>query len=91
MSVSYDWHNSQHFVEICVSGHDGQSRKFRIVGLSDYNISEDFHAMYIEQCTLTVEAGRVYLSLDPYLEGIESEQDNFTFKGTEILALAAEP
>jgi len=88
VSVNYDWHCSQHFVDISVSWHDGKSRSFRIVGLSDYNISEDFRAMYVEQCTLTIEADRVYLSLDPYLEGTESERDNFTFTGTEILAMS---
>ena len=88
LSVSYDWQRSKHSVDICVAKDDGPSRTYRITGLSDYNISENFLAMYIEQCTLTIEAGRVYLSLDPHLEGTESERDNFTFTGSEIGAVA---
>jgi hypothetical protein len=90
VSVSYDWHSSEHIVDIGVSGHDGVAQFFRIVGLSNYCISEDFRAMYIEHCTLTSEPGRVYLSLDPYMEGTESERDNYIFVGTQILVSATE-
>ena len=84
VSVSYDWQQSMHFAEVKVSGHDGQTQTYRVSGLSGVNVREDFAAMHIEQCTLTLMPGRVYLSLDPFIEGTESERDNFAFTGAEI-------
>jgi hypothetical protein len=57
---------------------------FRIAGLSQLEVSDDFTSRYVEFCTLIRSPGRVYLSLDPYEEGIESGRDNFSFVGQEI-------
>jgi predicted metal-binding protein len=82
--VSYDWEHAMHFAEIRVSGREGASQTYRINRLSELNICEDFGAMHVSQCTLIIQPGRVYLSLDPYTEGAESERDNYTFTGAEI-------
>ena len=62
---------------------------FRITGLSQLEVSDDFKSMYVAFCTLIRSPGRVYLSLDPYEEGIESERDNFSFVGQEIAQIGA--
>ena len=63
-------------------------RVYRISSLSEFKLSEDFrHSMEVAFCTLIIDTGRVYLSLDPYTEGSESKKDNFTFTGRDILVL----
>jgi len=32
---------------------------------------------------------RIYLSLDPYEEGVESDRDNFSFVGSDITTLGS--
>lgn len=87
LTIGYDWRTARHFAELEVAGEAQTSDKFRISGLSDYNISEDFRTQYISQCTLRVDSGGIYLSLDPYTEGSPSDNDNYTFTGTEIRAI----
>ena len=87
LTVGYDWQTSKHFVEISLAAEGHVTQTFRIEGLSDYSISEDFGAQYISQCTFINIPGRVYLSLDPYIEGTEGERDNYTFVGSSIALL----
>jgi hypothetical protein len=83
--IGFDWETDAHFAEIGVSSQDGESPTiYRISGLSEYNISDDFRDRYISFCTLLIGADRVYLSLDPCDEGTESDQDNYTFTGRAI-------
>jgi hypothetical protein len=84
--IGYSWESSAHYAEICVSNERSPSRKFRIIGLTSYSINEDFSARYIEQCTLIATSDRVYLSLDPHTEDKESDLDNYSFVGKEIVA-----
>jgi hypothetical protein len=86
-SVSYDWETETHTVDITVRSDNGKLDRYRIKALSELNISEDFGAPHIAFCSLIDSPGRVYLSLDPFTEGIESERDNFTFVGGEIMTL----
>jgi hypothetical protein len=42
----------------------------------------------IEFCSLITGSGRrIYLSFDPFTEGVESDRDNFSFVGREIIKL----
>jgi hypothetical protein len=84
ITISYDWQQSEHSADICVTDHSGVILKYQIAGLVSYDIFEDFQAMHISQCTLLVDVDRVYLSLDPYTEGTESDQDCFKFIGSQI-------
>jgi hypothetical protein len=85
-AVIYDWVAQSHLAEISVRSNDGAMHKYRIVGLSQVIVSEDFdHIEEIEFCTLITSPGRIYLSLDPYAEGVESDRDNFSFAGREIM------
>jgi hypothetical protein len=87
LSVNYDWETATHTADITVRSDDGRLDRYRIKRLSELNISEDFGAPHIAFCSLIATPGRIYLSLDPFNEGIESERDNFTFVGAEITVL----
>jgi len=68
---------------------DGSLERFRIGGLSKINVSEDFrHIGYIEFCSLILKDGGIYLSFDPFNEGVESDRDNFSFVGRDINKIA---
>lgn len=82
--VGYDWHGSMHFAEIQVSDGSGAVQTYRLEGLSDFSINEDFAATHVSHCTFINTPERVYLSLDPYNEGTESEHDNYTFVCAKI-------
>lgn len=84
LAVTYDWDSETHVADLRVLSGDGVVNTFRIAGLSRLDISDDFTSRYVEFCTLIQIPGRIYLSLDPYEEGIESERDNFSFVGREI-------
>ena len=89
-SVSYDWESGTHIAEIAVRSSEGVVDRYRIKQLSELNISESFGSQHIAFCSLIASPGRVYLSLDPWTEGVESDRDNFTFLGSEILKLDQE-
>ena len=82
--VSYDWDSETHVANLDVRSNDGILHTFQITGVSQFDISEDFRSRYIEFCSLIRSPGRIYLSLDPYEEGIESDRDNFSFVGRDI-------
>src|SRR5271165_4975546 len=84
-SVGYDWEAACHTADITVRSGDGTLTRFRIDGLSEINVSEDFGAPQIAFCSLITNPGRIYLSFDPYNEGVESDRDNFTFVGSAIV------
>lgn len=88
-AVFYDWVTDSHAAEFTVRATDGASERFRIVGLSEINVSEDFrHTGHIAFCSLILNDERIYLSLDPFNEGVESDRDNFSFVGRGIIKLA---
>ncbi len=84
-SVDYDWESECHAANITVRSTDGSLTRYRIKRLSEMNVSEDFGARQIAFCSLITSPGRIYLSFDPYTEGVESDRDNFTFVGGEIV------
>ena len=84
LSLTHDWDSESHVLVLSVVSEDGESRSFRLTGLSQVEISDDLKSMHIAFCTLLFAPGRVYLSLDPYEEGLESDKDNYCFVGKEI-------
>ena len=84
LALTYDWESDTHVANLGVRSNDGVLHTFQITGLSRFDISEDFRSRYIEFCSLIRSPGRIYLSLDPYEEGIESDRDNFLFVGRDI-------
>jgi hypothetical protein len=89
-SISYDWESGTHIADIAVRSVDGMVDRYRIKQLSELNVSEDFGSQHIVFCSLIASPGRMYLSLDPFTEGVESDRDNFTFLGSEIMKLDQE-
>ena len=84
VAISYDWEASEYCADLHVVNYDGVRRSFRIFGLSEYAMYDDFLCSDIGQCTLLVGKNEVYLSLDPYLEGEKSDKDNMAFTGVRI-------
>ena len=84
VAISYDWQTSSHSAQLCVVGADGLPRRYVVSKLSNYSIADDFSVAHIAQCTLLTTPGRVYLSLEPYAEGQESDKDSFVFVGQAI-------
>jgi len=87
LALMYDWDTETHTVNLGVRSSDGTLHVFQITGVSQVEISEDFGSRYIEFCSLIRSPGRIYLSLDPYEEGVESDRDNFSFVGSDITRL----
>jgi hypothetical protein len=87
LALAYDWETETHTAKLGVRSSDGTLHVFQITGVSQVEISEDFGSRYIEFCSLIRSPGRIYLSLDPYEEGVESERDNFSFVGIDITML----
>ena len=86
MTVGYDWESSEHFAQLTLQGPGGSLRTYVVEGLTAWSVLEDFSAQHIERCTLLSLPDAVYLSLDPYLEGERSQQDNFWFAGARVVA-----
>jgi hypothetical protein len=84
LAITYDWDSETHVADLGVRSSDGVLRTFQIIGVSQFDVSEDFRSKYVEFCSLIRSPGRIYLSLDPYEEGIESDRDNFSFVGSDI-------
>jgi len=87
LALTYDWNSDTHVANLGVRSNDGILHTFQIIGVSQFEISEDFTSRYVEFCSLIRSPGRIYLSLDPYEEGIESDRDNFSFVGRGIARL----
>jgi hypothetical protein len=85
--VTYDWDGGSHTLELSFRSKDGALHTFRMIDLSQLEISEDFTSMHVAFCTVLRSPGRVYLSLDPYNEFMESDKDNYCFVGREMAQL----
>jgi len=85
LAISFDWHGKSHTLEITLCDNEGKTTGYRITELQNIEVSEDFKAMYVERCTFTKLGNRVYLSLDPYIEGTESDRDNYVAIGSDII------
>ncbi len=84
LSLTYDWESKSHEANIRVRSSGGALATFCITGLSKVDVVEDFGTMHVQFCTLIIDPGRIYLSLDPYEEGVESDRDGFLFIGRGI-------
>jgi hypothetical protein len=84
LAFTYNWDSETHVANLGVRSNDGVLHTFQITGVSQFDISEDFSSRYVEFCSLIRSPGRIYMSLDPYKEGSESDRDNFSFVGRDI-------
>jgi hypothetical protein len=88
LTLSYGRDSQPHTLELSFRFGDGTLNTFRITGLSQLEISEDFTSTHVAFCTVLRSPGRVYVSLDPYNEGVESDKDNCCFVGRDMVQLA---
>ncbi|PMG48689.1 hypothetical protein BCU91_18715 [Shewanella sp. 10N.286.52.B9] len=80
VTIGYDWAQSLNYALVSVQDRDGAVSTYRLVGLTEYSINEDFGCMAISQCKFIDDSSGIYLSLDPYNElGAREEEDNFCF------------
>ena len=85
ITIGYDWDSEDNVAIIKIKCIDNSISTYRISGLVEFKIYEDFKAMYIEQCTLLKKQDAMYLSLDPYSEEKASkDKDNYYFSGRSI-------
>ncbi|WP_226669129.1 hypothetical protein [Microbulbifer aggregans] len=90
VSVGYDWASSENYAIITMAEADGSTKSYRINGLTEYAIYEDFSCGVFDQCKLIRGFESVYLSLDPYSEiGLIEDKDNFFFRGKSIEHVSA--
>jgi hypothetical protein len=85
VSIAYAADESLGTVLLSIRDANGATNSFQIGGVTEFSIDEDFQSLAIERCTLIVDAKGVYLSLDPFHEGVPSDQDNYWFRGKSIL------
>jgi hypothetical protein len=85
LGITYNWETLSHSVEVSVRSYDGITSIYRVEGVASLNLVEDFnHIAEIEFCTVLASPGRIYISFDPYTEGVESEADNFCIVGQHL-------
>jgi len=85
ISIGFDWSNNNNFAILKIKCADSGPKSYRINDLIEFNIYEDFKAMYIERCTLIKKPNEIYLSLDPFIEDTKAkEKDNYYFNGRSI-------
>ena len=90
-SVKYVWDGSLHFALISVTDNEGNEQTFKVDGLTEFNVYDDFGAMYISQVKMLEIGNQIYLSLDPFDELNEIadyDKDNIWFLGNEVTSCA---
>ena len=87
ISIKYVWDGSLHSALISVSDQNGSEQTFRLNGLLEFSIYDDFGTMYISQVKMVKIADQIYLSLDPFEELndiADYDKDNIWFQFTSI-------
>ena len=86
ITIGYDCDELSNFAEINLRSNDGVISSFKVNGLTEYLLYDDFLASYISECKLIIQSDTVYLSLDPYGEQsiIDKDNDNQWFKGRSL-------
>lgn len=89
ISIKYDWKGSLHlaFITLCKQG--GEEQVYKLSGLVEFSIYDDFCAMHIVQVKMLNIDDQIYLSLAPYdeLNGVaDYDRDNFWFRFSSIEA-----
>ena len=80
VTIGYDWAKSLNYALVSLQDNDGAVTAYRLGGLIEYSINENFTCMVISQCKFIQDEAGIYLSLDPYNElGTREEEDNFCF------------
>ncbi|TQF70114.1 hypothetical protein [Pseudoalteromonas luteoviolacea] len=87
ISIKYVWDGSLHSAMISLSDQNGFEKAYRLDGLLEFSIYDDFGTMHISQVKIINLGTQTYLSLDPYEELNEVadyDKDNIWFQFTSI-------
>ena len=85
VTIGYDWVDSLNFALISVMDADKVIFTYRVAGLTEYCLYDDFECMYISQCKFIDDDDGLYISLDPFNElAPREERDCFCFLGKSI-------
>jgi len=87
ISIKYVWGGSLHSALISVSHQDGKEQTFKLSGLVEFSIYDDFGTMEISQVKMVDIGDQIYLSLDPFEELDEVadyDKGNMWFQFTSI-------
>jgi hypothetical protein len=80
VTIGYDWAESLNYALLSVQDSEGTVCSYRLVGLTEYSINDDFGCMAISQCKFIEDDFGIYMSLDPFNElGAREKDDNFCF------------
>lgn len=87
ISIKYVWDGSLHYALISVSDSNGNEQTYKLDGLLEFGIYDDFGTLYISQVKMLNIGEQVYLSLDPFDELNETadyDKDNIWFQFANI-------
>ena len=90
LTIKYEWDGSPNHAVISVINNDKVESNFKITGLTEYNIYDDFGTAYISNCKVLISKSSVYISLDPYDESnkaIDLDKDCMWFLGKAVIEL----
>ncbi|MBQ4838495.1 hypothetical protein [Pseudoalteromonas luteoviolacea] len=87
ISIKYDWDGALHSAMITVRERNGLEETYRLNGLLEFNIYDDFGTMDISQVKIINLGEQIYLSLDPFDElsrNADYDKDNMWYLFTSI-------
>jgi len=87
ISIRYIWDGSLHYALISVSNSIGEEQTYKLSGLLEYSVYDDFGTMYVSQVKMLKFGSQIYLSLDPndeLSEIADYDKDNIWFQFTDI-------
>lgn len=87
ISIKYAWHSSLHSATLTLSDQNGIEKVYKLFGLLEFSICDDFGTMYVSQAKMINIGDQIYLSLDPFdelNEAADYDRDNFWFQFSRI-------
>lgn len=87
VSITYVWDGSLHSATLTLSDQNGIEKVYKLYGLLEFSIYDDFGTMYVSQAKMINIGDQIYLSLAPFdelNEAADYEKDNFWFQFSRI-------
>ncbi|WP_438465468.1 hypothetical protein [Marinomonas sp. PE14-40] len=87
ISIKYAWDGLLHSAMITVIDQNGLGQTYKLDGLTEFNIYDDFGSKHISHVKMVNIGEQTYLSLDPFDELnkiADFDKDNIWFQFTSI-------
>lgn len=87
IAIKYAWDSSLHSATLTLSDQNGIEKNYKLYGLLEFSICDDFGTMYVSQAKMINTGDQIYLSLDPLDELNQKADycnDNFWFQFSHI-------